>query len=394
MLRERLQYLVNRYFNGICTEEEQTELARWIDTAENDDALRELVEETWNGYQPKTAMPEEVSGRILSSLFVKEKEKAPFAGRLRFMRQWRAAAAAAILLVMAGTAYRVFRPSAEQAITAEAARRYLNEVPAGGNKAVLTLGDGTVITLDSAANGLLAQQGQVQVLKMANGQLRYQGNGGQVEATSTNTMRTPRGGEYRLTLPDGTRVWLNAASSITFPVAFTGQERSVQITGEVYFEVAHQKEQPFRVSAGDMTVEVLGTHFNINAYQGESAIRTTLLEGAVKVNSGGAAAMLLPGQQARITGSGNVNVADNVDVEEVMAWKNGYFQFNDADMQSVMRQLENWYDITVTYEGGKVPERSFGGGIQRSLPLTKVLKILEENDVKFRIEGRNITVLK
>lgn len=392
MLRERLQYLVNRYFNGTCTEEEQTELARWIDTAENDDALKEMVEETWSGYQPKTAMPEEVSGRILSSLFVKEKPRP--AGILRFMRHWRAAAAAAILIVMAGTAYRLLRPAGEQATTADAAQRYLNEVPAGGNKAVLTLGDGTVITLDSAANGLLAQQGKVQVLKMANGQLRYQGDGGQVEATSTNTMRTPRGGEYRLTLPDGTKVWLNAASSITFPVAFTGQERSVQISGEVYFEVARMEEQPFRVTAGNTTVEVLGTHFNINAYQGEPVIRTTLLEGSVKVNSEGAAAMLVPGQQARIIGSGNLDVVDDVDVDEVMAWKNGYFQFNDADMPSVMRQLENWYDITVTYEGGKVPERSFGGGIQRSLPLTKVLTILEENDVKFRVEGRNITVLK
>lgn len=168
----------------------------------------------------------------------------------------------------------------------------------------------------------------------------------------------------------------------------------MQISGEVYFEVAHNPAKPFRVTAGGATVEVLGTHFNINAYDGEAAVKTTLLEGAVKVTSRLSRAVLDPGQQARITAAGSMEVENDVDLDEVMAWKNGYFQFNDADMPSVMRQLENWYDVTVSYESGKIPERSFGGGIQRTLPLTKVLKILEENDVRFKVEGRHITVLK
>ncbi|WP_119079130.1 FecR family protein [Chitinophaga alhagiae] len=389
MLRERLQYLVNRYFNGTCTEDEQKELARWIDTAGNDSALKELLEEAWSGYQPDVSMPEDMSGRILSAVFVQEK---PVAAPLRRLQRWWPAAAAAVMLLLAGAGY-LLRGKDAVSPVAELPR-YRNEVPAGGNKAVLTLGDGTVITLDSAANGVLARQGNINVVKTANGQLSYQGHNSFGNVNEFNTMRTPRGGEYRLTLPDGTLVWLNAASSITFPVAFASSERAVKVTGEVYFEVAHNPAKPFRVTAGNTTVEVLGTHFNINAYQEEEAVRTTLLEGAVKISTRYERTVLDPGQQARVTSAGRMSVADNVDLDEVMAWKNGYFQFNDADMASVMRQLANWYDITVTYEDGWVPERSFGGGMQRSLPLTKVLKILEENNVRFKIEGRNITVLK
>ncbi len=391
MLRERLQYLVDRYFSGACTEAEQKELARWIDDAQNDDALKELLEEAWHGYQPAAAMPDEMADRVLAAVFEQPQQQA---GRVRRMAGWRGVAAAAAVLLLAAVAYLAMKPEKQGQHLAEQPARYRNEVPAGGNKALLTLGDGTVITLDSAANGLLARQGQVQVVKTANGELSYEGKGGFGDPAAVNTMRTPRGGEYRLTLPDGTRVWLNAASSITFPVTFRGNDRPVQISGEVYFEVAHNPAKPFRVTAGGATVEVLGTHFNINAYDGEAAVKTTLLEGAVKVTSRLSRAVLDPGQQARITAAGSMEVENDVDLDEVMAWKNGYFQFNDADMPSVMRQLENWYDVTVSYESGKIPERSFGGGIQRTLPLTKVLKILEENDVRFKVEGRHITVLK
>lgn len=389
MLRERLQYLVNRYFDGTCTNDEQLELARYIDAAANDDALKAVLEETWSNYQPTAEMPADMPGRVLTAVFAQEQTRP---ARVRRLQNLRMVAAAAVLLALAGTAYLLLKPRDKATIATELPR-FRNEVPAGGNKAILTLGDGTVITLDSMANGLLAQQGQVQIVKTATGQLSYQGGGDAKETTALNTIRTPRGGEYRLTLPDGTQVWLNAASSITFPVVFAGAERNVQVSGEVYFEVAHNKAKPFHVTVGEMSVEVLGTHFNINAYAGEAAVKTTLLEGAVKVASGNERRQLAPGQQAVVTVAGNMQVEDDVDLDEVIAWKNGYFQFNDADIRSVMRQLENWYDVKVAYENGKVPERSFGGGIQRSLPLTRVLKILEENDVKFRVEGRNITVL-
>lgn len=197
MLRERLQYLVDRYFSGACTEAEQKELARWIDDAQNDDALKELLEEAWHGYQPAAAMPDEMADRVLAAVFEQPQQQA---GRVRRMAGWRGVAAAAAVLLLAAVAYLAMKPEKQGQHLAEQPARYRNEVPAGGNKALLTLGDGTVITLDSAANGLLARQGQVQVVKTANGELSYEGKGGFGDPAAVNTMRTPRGGEYRLTL--------------------------------------------------------------------------------------------------------------------------------------------------------------------------------------------------
>lgn len=187
-------------------------------------------------------------------------------------------------------------------------------------------------------------------------------------------------------------MWLNAASSIFYPAAFTGNERKVTITGEVYFEVAANANMPFKVTAGATDITVMGTRFNVNAYPEEASISTTLIDGAVKVTGGGAATVLKPGQQASVH-AGDLAVISNIDTEEIIAWKNGFFQFTDADMPTVMRQIEQWYDVKVNYEGA-IPKRSFGGGIQRSLPLSEVLSILEANDVRFKIDGKNITVLK
>ncbi len=379
---------MERYFKGACTEEERKELAQYISTEQDEDLLKEVLGDTWDSFQPEAPMPDAVSGRIQAALLNAEKPVI----QMRRRRPWMAAAAVVLVLVTAGG---LWLSMPKKAVVSEQPVQTLQApgIAPGGNKAVLTLGDGSVITLDSSGNGVLAQQGNVKVVKLANGQLAYEDGGQGKNEVLFNTMRTPRGGEYRLTLPDGSRVWLNAASSITYPTAFVEDERKVSITGEVYFEVAKQAGMPFRVKAGDMTVEVLGTHFNINAYAEEKTIRTTLLEGAVKVNTVGKETLLKPGQQAGLQENGILRVKNDVDVDEVIAWKKGLFQFTDADMPAVMRQLENWYDVKVIYEG-QVPERSFGGAIQRSLPLVRVLKILEENDVKFRLEGRNIYVMK
>jgi transmembrane sensor len=374
-----MQYLLDRYFQGTCTAEEQKELAEGINELKDDELLKQLAGNTWERFQPAEPMPAAVSDRIQAAVI-------PKAVRL-YSGKWLAIAASLLLVVSAGLFF--IRKPAEQKPRIIEHTRSKNEVPAGGNKALLTLGDGTVIELDSAANGLLTQQGNARIIKLPNGQLAYELNGAAPGEVMYNTMRTPRGGEYRLQLPDGSKVWLNAASSITYPNAFTGNIRSVQITGEAYFEVMQDAARPFEVQVGNMKVEVLGTHFNINAYPGEPAIKTTLLEGAVRVQE----AVLKPGQQAVLAATGKFHVDDDVEIDEVMAWKNGFFQFNDADMPTVMRQLENWYDVTVVYEGG-IPVRSFGGAMQRSLPLSRVLNILEENDVRFKVEGRNITVMK
>lgn len=384
MLRERMQYLLDRYFQGICTEEEKQELARGINDLKDDELLKQLVGNSWERFQPTETMPAAVSERIQAAVFPVEEKVQPV-----WSRKWMAAAASLLVIVSAGLFFIKKPGQLQQKPRMAEHTRYKNEVPAGGNKALLILGDGTVIELDSAANGLLTQQGNARIVKLPSGQLTYEMNESGSGEVMFNTMRTPRGGEYRLQLPDGSKVWLNAASSITYPNIFTGDTRSVEITGEAYFEVAKDAARPFKVLAGNMKVEVLGTHFNINAYPGEPVIKTTLLEGAVRIQD----AVLKPGQQASLAANGQFRLEDDVETDEVMAWKNGFFQFNDADMPTVMRQLENWYDITVAYEG-RVPQRSFGGAIQRSLPLSKVLDILEENNVRFKIEGRNITVMK
>ncbi|MGN6508052.1 MAG: FecR family protein [Chitinophaga sp.] len=390
MQKERLLYLMDRYFQGACTEAERRELAQYINTEQDESLLKEALDDTWERFQPESPMPEAMSGRIQAALRNAAAPVVPMKARW-----WRmSAAAAAVLLLLAAGAFWLSRQRVrEQPQQAQVLTAPMQLAVPGGNKAVLTLGDGTVIALDSSGNGVLAQQGNVKVVKLANGQLAYEPLGQASDEILFNTMRTPRGGEYRRTLPDGSRVWLNAASSITYPTAFRGGTREVAITGEAYFEVAKQAGMPFRVKTGEMVVEVLGTHFNVNAYTEEKTIKTTLLEGAVKVRAGGREALLKPRQQAGLREDGLLSVKDDVNVEEVVAWKNGFFQFHDADMQAVMRQLEKWYDVKAIYEG-EVPERSFGGAIQRSLPLEEVLKILGQNGVRFRLEGRNIYVMK
>ncbi|MES1249681.1 MAG: FecR domain-containing protein, partial [Chitinophaga rupis] len=303
-----------------------------------------------------------------------------------------AAAAVLALLVGVGGYVAVFHHPQKQAISGEL-RPLKHDAAPGRTRAVLTLADGSRITLDSARSGQLAMQGKTTVTNQ-HGAVTYSTNG----ATETlfNTLATGRGEQSPpLTLSDGTRVWLNAASSIRYPVAFSGDARQVEITGEAYFEVAKDPTKPFYVRARDVKVEVLGTHFNINAYQDEPSMRTTLLEGSVKVIAGGASQrgrkemLLSPGEQAQV--GKDVNLVKAVDVDQVMAWKNGMFNFNHTDLQSVLRQLARWYDIDVQFEGSPSP-RTFHGKITRDLRLSQVIGLLQEVKVKFRIEDGKLIV--
>ncbi|SFE40764.1 FecR family protein [Chitinophaga sp. CF118] len=301
------------------------------------------------------------------------------------MKKWLVAAAVAILV--AGTVY-FFLPRKEHVITVS---NKPADIAPGGNKAILTLADGSVVTLDSAQH-TLPTQGAALVRNGANGELLYQAQGGVAENVF-NTLSTPRGGQYQLTLSDGSKVWLNASSSIRFPAAFTGNKREVTITGEVYFEVALKADAPFRVIiAGGNAVEVLGTSFNINAYGEEVKLKTTLLTGAVKVIHENNSQLLKPGQQAQLNKQEQLQVINGADLDAVMAWKNGLFNFSNADLQEVMRQLERWYDITVVYEGN-IPQRQFNGEMERNLQLSQVLNILKKSNVNFRVEGRKLVVM-
>jgi transmembrane sensor len=286
---------------------------------------------------------------------------------------FRRAAAAAILVLIIGAAIYLARNHKQSpAITIA---QYKGDVSPGHNGATLHLSNGTTILLDSAQNGTIATQGSIRAIK-SDGQLKYTGR---TTELVFNTISTDRGRQWRLTLPDGTRVWLNAASSIHYPLSFTGPERRVDLTGEAYFEVAHNAGQPFTVNAGGQTIRDIGTAFNINAYSDEPATKTTLVEGAATVNG----TLLKPGQQGILIDNHiQLSVAN---IPQALAWKNGFFGFDHADIHTVMRQLSRWYDVDVKFVG--TPDNTpFQGKIGRDLSLAQVLKILEQESVHFKIE--------
>lgn len=246
--------------------------------------------------------------------------------------------------------------------------------------------------MDSAGNGVLAQQGSTNIIKKNDGQLEYSGETGASTEMAYNLLQTPRGGQYKITLPDGSKVWINAASSLKYPVAFVGNERKVEISGEAYFEIVKDATKPFKVQLNNMEVEVLGTHFNVNGYEDEESVKTTLLEGKVKVQAASGVKFLNPGQQAQIKSSGNIAVTSDINLEEIVAWKDGNFQFENADIKAVMRQLARWYDVDVTYKGNI--NQHFVGSISRNVNLSQVLSMLQQTGAaKFKIDGKQLIVM-
>jgi transmembrane sensor len=312
------------------------------------------------------------------------------------IRLWpRIAAAASILLFLSFGAYFLLH---KKASTQQIAQNQIHDIAPGGNKAILTLANGNQIILNEAKNGKIAKQGRTTINKTATGAVVYNTapseKGNSSSRLEYNMISTSRGGQFRLTLSDGTNVWLNAASSIKYPTVFNGNIRQVEITGEAYFEVVHNVSKPFSVMVNGQTVQVLGTHFNINAYKDEPSIKTTLIQGAVKVSKGTASAILKPGQQSVLTDAGNnssISVSNHVNTDQVLAWTNGKFSFNDSDIKTVMRQIGRWYNVEIKYEGN-VPPTVFSGEIYRNVNLSKALEILRFAKVNFRIEGREIIV--
>lgn len=313
----------------------------------------------------------------------------------------RIAAAAAIFVVLAGTGYLILQKRPGSDVLVGHVRRLADDALPGGNKAVLTLSNGSTIMLDSAHAGAIALQGNTRIVKTDSGRLAYSSTASGKTEVVYNTLRTPRGGQYQLDLPDGSTVWLNAASSIRYPVSFSGKDREVEVRGEVYVEVAKDAARPFRVKIDDeAVVEVLGTEFNINAYADEGAVKTTLLEGSVRVVAGkdnGDGAVLKPGQQARLVagagkGGGSIHVISGVDVEEVIAWKNGRFEFDHTDVPTIMRQVSRWYDVDVGYEADYSGAR-FSGGINRNLNLSNVLQMLDKSGIHSRLENGKVILI-
>lgn len=370
--------LLEKYKAGNCSEEEIAIVESWyLELASKGNAPAALSielskEEVWAAL---TATPQQ--------------RKLPIAWR------WGIAAAIAVL---AGTAGFLSLDHGGVNLQGRNAVKH-NDVLPGGNKAFLTLDDGTKISLTDAENGEIARQQGLSIRKTADGQLVYTvaGNAAANGPGTFNTIETPKGGQYRVNLPDGTRVWLNAASSLRYPTKFNGITRSVSLLGEGYFEVAKIKDSrgqlvPFIVKSGNQEVEVLGTHFNINSYDDEDAVKTTLAEGSVRVVSGleGKKVMLEPGEQSELDSKG-IQVK-KVDLEAILAWKQGDFIFEGEDLKSIMRKVARWYDVEVSYKG-KFDNLKFGGSISRSKNISSVLGIMEATgSVNFDVNGKHVTV--
>lgn len=374
MTRQEFLLLYEKSLCGECTPLEEEQLAAYRDGMK-------LEDENWHDTSQKE---QEVYDRIWKKL---EESRRPVQRTYPF--NW-LTIAAAVLLVSAAT-WIFTRNTKSINHTTLIAKKHQPVLP-GGNKAYLTLADGSKIVLNDARTGKLATQSGIQVTKAKDGMLVYQfkdksqKNSGQ----QYNTITTPAGGQYQLVLSDGTKVWLNATSALKFPAHFSADKREVELTGEAYFEVHKNAAAPFIVNVADQQVLVLGTHFNIKAYADESIVKTSLLEGRVNISSAGQTAVLLPGQEAVNKHNGQIRVA-SADVEESIAWKNGLFKFNNASIEDVMRQVARWYNIKVTYEGA-LPVRQFTGTVSRQVSIKEMLDMLRYTGIQFKISEDHITV--
>src|ERR1700754_590802 len=409
--QERLYYLFDKYIADTASADELNELKTLLNDQSYEVIARDRLVNLLRQTEPLPGHSESrwqailheiraEAGTIAETAFRAAKEEdtattemAPTRrSRIPLTRRWWAVAA--VFLGGVTALWLLLRPAPAKPVVEDRQSLQHDRAP-GGNVAKLTLSDGSTITLDSAQNGTLTQQGNTSITKLDDGRLAYKTLDEKPVAAVLNTLSTPRGGQYRLVLPDGSEVWLNASSSITYPTAFTGGERKISISGEAYFEIRSRASMPFRVfvhaPAGEQTVEVLGTHFDVKAYDDEAGVTTTLLEGSVRLTSKGAATLLQPGQQGQLRTDGLIHLEPHADMEAAIAWKNGLFHFEQTDIRDVMRQIARWYDVEIVFEG-KVPEERFDGEIPRSSNLTEVFKILQLSNVHFKVEDRKVTV--
>jgi transmembrane sensor len=384
--------LIAKHLRGELTATENEQLEQWL---QSDPHNREL----FNKLSDSVLINSELEIYAAS-----EKEKAwenivaktgyKATSKKRNLKQLIPYAAAVVLLAAVGITAGKYFLKKEERKTRAMAMQPADLLP-GSNKAILKLADGSEIALDDTRKGKIARQQNVLIAKTQNGQIVYQTDDSQElikNITQYNAIITPRGGQYEVVLPDGTKVWLNSASSLKYPTTFTGADRRVELSGEAYFEVAKNAAKPFFVKTGTQTVEVLGTHFNINSYTDEKAVKTTLLEGSVRVSSNTSKSVvkIIPGEQAVNVASG-INIIHDADIDEAMAWKNGKFLFRNTDLQTIMRQLSRWYDVDVEYQG-TVAERHYRGRISRNVPVSQVFEILKTSGLNFTINGRKIIV--
>ncbi|MBC9914400.1 FecR family protein [Chitinophaga varians] len=385
-MHERLLYLFDQYYRKTISPEEKEELFTLMADPSLEEPLKALILESYSRGE-KDMMPAAASAAVLQAIL-----GTPTVVRRSFPLRRAIAIAAAVAIVVAVGAWWLWRPHVVVPVTAK------KSIPVARPKkeaegAMLTLADGRRISLDSLMNGAVATDGGADIA-FKDGQLSYNGAGKKADPNAFNVIHTPRGKQFHVVLADGTRVWLNAATTLRYPAMFA-KERVVEVTGEAYFEAAQQATAPFRVIVpGQATIQVLGTHFNVNAYPEGGSVKTTLLHGAVRVAAAAApdaSVVLSPGQQARVRDARKIAVA-KVDTENVMAWRNGIFNFEGVALKEVMDELSRWYNVEVVYEKG-VPDIHFFGELSRSLPLTDIVKALEDSKVHIRMEGTSRMVV-
>ncbi|WP_316797534.1 FecR family protein [Pedobacter agri] len=377
-----LQNIIKRYLAGTATAEEIKFIEKYyafLGEGENEIGethdINNLEQETFQAIQAKIASQQK--SKVLSL--------------------YKFASAAAIFILLCGGLYFLLDKNSSKSPSNSLAKIENLDILPGSDKATLTLANGSKVILDDQTPENISDKHGVKISKTKDGQLVYTvvNNENLPNSTAFNTIQTPKGGQYQVILPDGTKVWLNAASSLNYPEVFAGKKRSVTLTGEAYFEVAKDKDKPFHVLTQNQNVEVLGTHFNINGYLDDHTIKTTLLEGAVKVSNLKSTKKLKPGEQAisGISENALIKVTSQVDTDDEIAWKNGLFQFNDTDLKIILNQLERWYDIKIDYSS--IPDKRYNGMVPRKSKLSEVLKMLEKTgNIKFELlENRSLKVI-
>ncbi|MBO9152002.1 FecR domain-containing protein [Chitinophaga sp. GCM10012297] len=377
------EQLLQRYLDGKCTPAEARELMSWLQSNGRHKALlQQMQEEFSQAFASKPSIDPEISDRMEARLL--QHIGAPKVVRMPRRRIWLVAASVAVLIT-AGVLYLLTREISRQPPLASQTKIIApKDIAPGSSKAVLTLADGSTVTLDSAGNQVI-HQGQT-LVQLNNGRLEYEADD-IGPAVGYNTLSVPRGGQFTIVLPDGSRVWLNSASKLRYPTAFGGERRLVELEGQGYFDVKKDAEHPFIVKTKSLDVEVLGTGFDVMAYADEHSINTTLVEGAVRVKD----VMLKPGQQARMEYSTGCIYVEPADIQQVIAWKTGFFEFDNARLADIMRQAARWYDIDVVMNE-KGTGKAYGGRISRNLPLSELLNMLEASGARFNLQGRKLTV--
>lgn len=376
---DEVKALLQRYRLGLCSEEEEAAINAWYDDMADSSQL--ILSE-----EDAEALNEKIKERVFKAIR-KDEDSSPGVLRKMNNKLLRYAAAVTLFIALGSVAYYLIPGKTINTKMSETTK--VHDGLPGTNKATLRLADGTVIELESNKNGLLADQGKTAILKVADGQIAYSSTGQDDAPVLINRITTPNAGQYAVVLSDGTKVWLNAASSLEFPNRFTGNERTVTLTGEGYFEVLHDDQHPFIVKTGETETHDIGTAFNINAYHDEPEVTVTLVEGKASVKSAGKEVELEPGYKAIVKHQQLKKQPANVSA--AVAWKNGLFQFNDATIETVMRQIARWYDLQVEHRGNV--QQRFNGSIYRNSNASDVIRILEENgSAHFKIEGNKIIV--